>query len=180
MPVRQRERPRRRQRARATARTTPPSSRCSVKGCARQRRSTGSDLCSAHAQRLYRHGDVQASKPLRQPIGRHITAKGYVLVTPAKDDAIGRAMLGKGHQVLEHRLVMAHALGRALRPRAETVHHRDGNRANNELANLELWLGQHGNGARQQDVYWSGVLWHARSLNLEAVAMREWQRRRAA
>lgn len=37
----------------------------------------------------------------------------------------------------EHRLVMERHLGRKL-SRAETVHHRDGNKMNNELSNLEV------------------------------------------
>lgn len=40
--------------------------------------------------------------------------------------------------VAEHRLLMAQRLGRMLRP-GEVVHHRDGNRQNNDLANLELF-----------------------------------------
>jgi 5-methylcytosine-specific restriction endonuclease McrA len=37
----------------------------------------------------------------------------------------------------EHRLVMEHHLGRKLSTH-EFVHHRDGNRSNNDLSNLEL------------------------------------------
>ena len=40
-------------------------------------------------------------------------------------------------RVSTHRLVMAKSLGRCLEP-WEVVHHRDRNRANNSLANLEL------------------------------------------
>lgn len=42
-----------------------------------------------------------------------------------------------GAQVLEHVLVMELHLGRRLR-RDECVHHRDGDKLNNDLANLEL------------------------------------------
>lgn len=39
-------------------------STCSVAGCERQRRGRG--LCSGHYQRLVKHGDVDASRPLIQ------------------------------------------------------------------------------------------------------------------
>src|SRR5690349_21631094 len=51
----------------------------------------------------------------------------------------------------EHRMVMAAALGRPLRPR-EAVHHLNGDRANNDPANLELWLRSHPSGVRASDI----------------------------
>lgn len=47
--------------------------------------------------------------------------------------------------VLQHRKIMAESLGRALRA-DETVHHKDGNKLNNDLSNLQLRQGKHGKG----------------------------------
>lgn len=85
-------------------------------------------------------------------VGRHTSVHGYIIVNirdlNERDLALARPMASQlgGRGVLEHRLVMARELGRPLN-RTEQVHHRDGNRTNNEIANLELRAGPHGSGA---------------------------------
>ena len=55
---------------------------------------------------------------------------------------------GKNH--FEHRLVMERHLGRKLLPN-ETVHHRDGDKLNNDITNLELWITNHLAGVRADE-----------------------------
>jgi HNH endonuclease len=71
--------------------------------------------------------------------------KGYVLVLVDEDDAIARPMASKQGYVPEHRLVVARALGRTLLP-TEQVHHINGQKTDNRLANLELRTKPHGPG----------------------------------
>jgi transposase len=76
--------------------------------------------------------------------GKILTGSGYFqVILPVEDDlASMRDTMG---YVLEHRLVMARALGRPLQE-WETVHHINGNREDNRLENLQLRIGKHGKG----------------------------------
>lgn len=76
--------------------------------------------------------------------GRHIE-NGYVLVwNPEHPNA------KSGSYVAEHRMVMSDHLGRALL-RTEQVHHRNGDRADNRMVNLELWSTSQPAGQRVED-----------------------------
>lgn len=77
---------------------------------------------------------------------KYIGDDGYVRLTishlPPEDQKLAKDMSNSPY-IHEHRLVVAKILDRPLR-RNEIVHHKDGNRPNNELENLELMtLNQH-------------------------------------
>lgn len=77
--------------------------------------------------------------------GGRRTRNGYVLLWVDPSDELAVATAGARRQVPEHRLVMARHLGRPIRA-DETVHHVNGDRADNRIENLQLHQGQHGPG----------------------------------
>lgn len=119
---------------------------CSVVGCVRPVKSGG--MCEAHRQRAKSTGDVRPELPLREPPSGSHLSHGYrrVTVPPAE-----RWLVGGTTTAAEHRLVMARFLGRPLRP-DESVHHRNGDRTDNRLENLELWARYQPTGARVVDL----------------------------
>lgn len=76
---------------------------------------------------------------------RPINPDGYVHSTGYR-----RLNLRGGGKEFQHRAVMMEALGRALY-KGENVHHKDGDRLNNALDNLELWSSKQPPGQRVID-----------------------------
>ena len=84
--------------------------------------------------------------------GKCLTEDGYIrLAKSTAEKLYPEAVLEHNRTVEEHRVAMSHYLRRALYPN-ETVHHKDGNRTNNNLDNLELRDGHHGPGQRVDDI----------------------------
>ncbi|MGH3440649.1 MAG: HNH endonuclease signature motif containing protein [Nitriliruptorales bacterium] len=118
---------------------------CTVDECENTTSSKG--LCSGHRDRLRRHGDVLADVPLQTPSGEGFISHGYFILPVPKDL---RHLTGNQTPYPEHRLVMAMYLGRPLME-DEVVHHRNGDRLDNRIQNLELWSTYQPKGQRIED-----------------------------
>jgi hypothetical protein len=115
------------------------------------------DAGHAPADARFRRG---SASPQRKK-GRYVTSDGYIVVVLEPSAYHLRGARG-GNSMLEHRFIMARALGRPLL-RSETVHHKNGDRSDNRLerghelrcpgkcCNLELWSSDQPPGQRVID-----------------------------
>jgi hypothetical protein len=95
-------------------------------------------------------GDPRPEEPIRKVDGTGSISHGYRKVPVPEEH---RHLVGGFTQVGEHRLVMALHLGRPL-DEDEVVHHKNGNRRDDRIENLELWSVAHPKGQRVEDVIW--------------------------
>ena len=102
---------------------------CTVDGCTKAVYMTG--ICYMHYTRKRNYGDVHYLTPeaVRRENNRNAQLKRIERVKPTTY----RKLLGKH----EHRRVAEEMAGRVLRP-DEHVHHKDGNKHNNDPTNLEI------------------------------------------
>ena len=129
-------------------RTKASGEYCSVMGCKNEARARG--WCSMHYGRHRLNGDVNWKPEGRREYGSgkdwHEAPHGYIVrFEPTNPQA------GPNGQVYQHRHVMAAHLDRRLKPH-ENVHHINGNRADNRIENLELWITSQPSGQRPQDL----------------------------
>jgi hypothetical protein len=111
--------------------------RCAVDDCDKPAR--GGGFCITHYRRQQKIGDPGGADLLRAKMGDgSVTDAGY-----------RKIKLASGYE-FEHRIVMERELGRPLRV-GEQIHHLDGDRLNNDPANLELWSRYQPSGQRVAD-----------------------------
>lgn len=102
---------------------------CSIDGC--EKLAVGRGWCHKHWKRWQVHGDPLFTLNPNYGVGRSINGRGYVrLLMP------GHPLASKSGYVLEHRLVAWEA-GLLTDP-TMVVHHRDHDKLNNSIDNLEV------------------------------------------
>jgi len=126
--------------ARARGYVRPPQPPCVVVGCDLPNQAKG--YCAMHLERIKRHGEPGEAARRKARNGEATwrpNADGYI-IWPSRGGTV----------ILQHRVEMERHIGRELLP-DETVHHRNGDRSDNSISNLELWSSAQPAGQRAAD-----------------------------
>ena len=112
---------------------------CTIDNCKKKHVAKG--MCQMHYRRvaLYDHPEIVMS------IGYMVDQTGYITL-----HLPNHPIANKSGTVYEHRLAMSEHIGRYLASH-ESVHHKNGNRSDNRIENLELWSKAQPAGQRVED-----------------------------
>jgi hypothetical protein len=116
---------------------------CSLENCSEPHLAKG--YCMTHYYKWLRSGDPNFVKP-KAPPKRVYDKSGYVELTNMQ----GHPNARKNGRIFEHVAVMSERLGRPLEAH-ENVHHKNGQRDDNSIENLELWSRSQPYGQRVED-----------------------------
>ena len=131
-------------------------------GIARHGSARDGDVIGEHRKYIIGHGRGHYVKTLggggNYGYGLYRNNVGYMYRVlrgiPQEDIELIKPMMGRYcgmPAVSEHRYIMAKSLGRPL-VNGENVHHKNGNRGDNSIGNLELWITSQPFGMRESDI----------------------------
>ena len=126
--------------------------KCLIDDCDQLSHAKG--YCSRHYGFFMRNGDPQKRITLGT---KRYESSGYVMLDRKNHPFVS----SKAGRIFEHRLIMSEKLGRTLLP-SEQVHHKNGQRQDNRIENLERWSTNQPIGGRVADL----VVWAKEILNL--------------
>lgn len=118
--------------------------KCIISSCSKPKTARG--YCMTHYKRLKKYGDPlpDQERIFKVPSGYRINNQGYA--------EIRLIINNRAVWVKEHRYLLEQKLGRSLK-KTEQIHHKDGNKLNNNISNLELWvIRQQPSGQRVKDM----------------------------
>lgn len=134
----------------------PKMGKCTFEGCEDVIFNVGTGLCAGHYDQKLHNRPLTVKKKINKDGTGHVNSSGYRMIyRPNHPNSYSN-----GH-VLEHVFVYSEYLGRPILD-SENIHHKNGDRLDNRIENLELWSTSQPPGQRIEDK----VMWAKEIINL--------------